>query len=146
MAVVIFSVDVPELVTDVGEKLAVAPFGKLLALRFTLPANAPRAPIFTVKLLDEPRFTVADVGETEIEKVGAFTTKLTAVVCVNPPLVPVTVIVYVPGAVLPLVWTVMLDDVVAGLTLKVAVAPAGSPPADSCTFPANPFTGVMAIE
>ncbi len=47
---------------------------------------------------------------------------------------------------LPLVWTFMLDDVVAGLTLNVALAPAGNPDALSWTLPVNPLLGEIAIE
>ena len=77
----------------------------------------------------------------------AFTTKLTVVVCVKLPLVPLIVSVDVPTGVLPLVVTVSVDVpvpvTVAGE--KPAVAPAGNPLALSATAPVNPFKAPMLV-
>jgi hypothetical protein len=77
----------------------------------------------------------------------AFTTKLTVVVCVKLPLVPLIVSVDVPTGVLPLVVTVSVDVpvpvTVAGE--KPAVAPAGNPLTLSATAPVNPFNAPMLV-
>ena len=77
----------------------------------------------------------------------AFTTKLTVVVCVKLPLVPLIVSVDVPTGVLPLVVTVSVD-VPVPVTVpgeKPAVAPAGNPLTLSATAPANPFKAPMLV-
>jgi hypothetical protein len=78
---------------------------------------------------------------------GAFTTKLTVVLCVKLPLVPVIVSVDVPTGVLPLVVTVNVEFP-APVTVpgeKFAVAPAGSPLALKTTAPVNPFNTPMLV-
>ena len=78
----------------------------------------------------------------------AFTTKLTIVVCITLPLVPVIVKVDVPVGVFPVVVTVNVEFpvpvTVAGE--KPAVAPAGKPLAPSVTTPANPFRAPILVE
>src|SRR5690348_2176904 len=72
------------------------------------------------------------------------TTSCVVALCTNAPLVPVTVIVYVPVGVeaLVVIWSVelpeppLIDDGV-----KPALAPLGRPEALSVTVPLNPFTG-----
>jgi len=89
------------------------------------------------------------LGLPDIVKSGgggcAFTTKLTVVVCVKLPLVPVIVNFDVPTGVLPVVVTVNVElpvpVTVAGE--KLAVVPAGNPLAPSVTAPANPFNAPM---
>ena len=76
-------VDEPDPVTDVGLKLALAPAGNPLALKFTTPANPP-APV-TVAVYDVPfpAVTVAEAGVAAMEKsptTGAFTTSVTEAV------------------------------------------------------------------
>ena len=59
-------------------------------------------------------------------------------------LVPVTVKTYEPAGVVELVVTVRAEDApVAGLGLKVPLAPAGSPLIDRDTDPLNPPVAVM---
>jgi hypothetical protein len=76
-----------------------------------------------------------------------FTTKLTVVVCVSAPLVPLIVSVDVPTGVLPVVVTVNVElpvpVTVAGE--KPAVAPAGNPLTLSATAPVNPFNAPMLV-
>jgi hypothetical protein len=76
---------------------------------------------------------------------GAFTTKLTVVVCVTLPLIPVIVSVDVPTGVLPVVVTVNVElpvpVTVAGE--KLAVAPAGNPLALSAMDPEKPENAVV---
>jgi len=147
--VVTVSVELPVPVTVAGEKLAVAPVGSPLALSVTTPANPFTAPTFAVYVVAFPAITVCVLGLPDIVKSGgggcALTTKLTVVLCVSAPLVPVIVNVDVPTGVLPLVVTVSVElpvpVTVAGE--KLAVAPAGSPLALSVTTPANPFTAPM---
>jgi len=81
----------------------------------------------------------------EIEKStaagGACTTKVAVAVWVSEPLVPVTVKMYEPAGVVELVVTIRAEDVLAGLGLKLALAPAGRPLADSDTNPLKPPEG-----
>jgi hypothetical protein len=140
--VVIVSVDVPDVVTEVGLNDAVAPVGNPLALRFTVPVNPFNAPIVAVYVVDPPGATVCEPGDAEIEKSGAaFTTSVTVAVCVRVPLVPVSVNVELPAGVLPVVVIVSVDvpDVVTEVGLNDAVAPVGSPLALRFTVPVNPF-------
>ncbi len=66
----------------------------------------------------------------------------TVAVWVRAPLTPVIVRVNVPFVVAAVVVIESVDVVVAGLGLKVAEAPAGSPLALNVTWPANPSSGV----
>ena len=59
------------------------------------------------------------------------------------PEVPVTVTVKVPVAATPDAEKVRVLVVVAGLGLKAAVTPDGSPEAERATLPLKPFCGVM---
>jgi hypothetical protein len=89
------------------------------------------------------------LGLPEIVKSGgggcAFTAKLTVVVCVSAPLVPLIVSVEVPTGVLPVVVTVKVElpvpVTVAGE--KLAVAPAGNPLALSAMEPEKPENAVV---
>jgi hypothetical protein len=76
----------------------------------------------------------------------SLTVRLTGVVRVNAPLVPVTLIVAAPsGAALDTERVRTLLPPVAGLGLKFAVTPAGSPLALNVTPPVNPPLRVTAI-
>jgi hypothetical protein len=77
----------------------------------------------------------------------AFTTKLTVVVCVKLPLVPVIVSVDVPTGVLPVVVTVNVELPVPATVAgeKLAVALSGKPLALSVTTPANPFSAPIFV-
>ena len=94
MFVVTLMVDELPLVTLVGLKLAFTPAGRPLALKLTLPEN-PFVPVtVTLYVVLPPAVTVREVGDGLKEKSGeggAFTTRVTAVVCVSDPLVPVIV-------------------------------------------------------
>ena len=70
------------------------------------------------------------------------TTSVTVEVCVKVPLVSVTVSVYEPAGVVGLVVTDIVDEVVAGLGLKLPVAPAGRPLTLRLIGPLKPATGV----
>lgn len=68
-----------------------------------------------------------------------FTVRLSVVVFVNEPDVPVIVTVTVPVAAVALAVKVSVLDVVAGFGLKPAVTPLGKPDAESETLPLKPF-------
>jgi len=70
------------------------------------------------------------------------TTSVAVPLLVTGPLVPVTVIVYVPGAGFELVETVSIDvpePPGTGFKLKLLVLRAGSPLTLNCTFELNPL-------
>jgi hypothetical protein len=138
-------VDVPEPATDVGLNVAVAPDINPLTLKLTFPAN-PLSPVtVTVYVALDPRVTVWEVGDAEIEKLGAgFTVKLTVVECFSPPLVPLMVTVNVPVLAVLLVVTVMVLDPepVTELGLNFALAPEPRPLALKLTLELNPLSGV----
>jgi hypothetical protein len=76
---------------------------------------------------------------------GGLTISDTVAVCDKLPLAPVIVIVLFPLGVVPAVATVSVEepDPAIDAGLKLALAPAGNPPALSPTVPVNPFCGVM---
>jgi hypothetical protein len=89
-------VELPEVVTDVGLKLPVAPVGNPLTLKFTVPVKPAIALTVVVYVVPFPAVTVCEPGVAEMLKSGvgtAFTTSVTVVECVKLPLVPVIVIV-----------------------------------------------------
>jgi hypothetical protein len=144
--VVTVNVEFPAPVTVAGEKLAVAPVGSPLALSVTTPVNPFSAAMLAVYVVALPTVTVRVPGLPEIVKsAGAVTTKLTVVVCVTLPLVPVIVNVDDPAGVLPAVVTVNVElpVPVAVVGEKPAVAPAGNPLALNVTTPVNPFNAPM---
>jgi len=69
------------------------------------------------------------------------TTRVTEAVCVRLPLVPVTVTEKLPVDVAAVVVTVIVEEVVAALGLKLAVAPLGNPLALKLTDPVKPPVG-----
>jgi hypothetical protein len=89
---------------------------------------------------------VTAFGEAERLKLcGAFTVRLSVVVFVSVPDVPVIVTVTVPVAAVALAVKVSVLLLVAGLGLNPAVTPLGKPDADRVTLPLKPFDGVMVI-
>ena len=69
---VIFSVDVPEVVIDVGVRLVVSPFGAVEESE-TSPVNPLRGFTVIVEVPEDPLLMVKDVGEAVIEKSGVVT-------------------------------------------------------------------------
>jgi hypothetical protein len=118
---VIVSVELPVLVSVTG-------FLPLVAPRTTLP-------------------NVRDVGDTVT--VGpvplGVTVRLSVVLFVKLPDVPVIVTVTVPVAAVALAVKVSVLVVVAGFGLNPAVTPVGKPAADRVTLPLKPPCGVMVI-
>ena len=89
---------------------------------------------------------VTAFGEADRLKFGeAFTVRLSVVVSVRVPDVPVIVTVAVPVAAVALAVRVSVLLLVAGLGLNAAVTPLGKPDAERVTLPLKPFNGVMVI-
>lgn len=97
-----------------------------------------------------PKTTVPQVSDAGVTvTVGPppplVTVRLTEVVAVRLPDVPVMVTVDVPVAAVALAVRVKVLVVVAGFGVKVAVTPLGSPEALKVTLPLNPFCGVTVM-
>jgi hypothetical protein len=75
----------------------------------------------------------------------AFTTRVTLVVCVTLPLVPVIVIGYEPAGVVEEVVAEKFDVDNAGFGEKLPDAPAGNPLADNETAPAPPVGATVIV-
>lgn len=87
-------VPAPGAAMDVGLKVTVTPEGKPDADNATAASKLPAIVVVTVVVPLLPGATVTAVGEAETAKLGGtVTVRLTVVVCVRPPPVPVTVIV-----------------------------------------------------
>ena len=76
---------------------------------------------------------------------GAFTVRLSVVVLVSVPDVPVIVTATVPVAAVALAARVSVLVLLAGLGLNIAVTPLGKPDAERVTLPLKPFDGVMVM-
>ena len=124
------SVEVPDVVTDVGLNVPVAPVGNPVTLKVTVPVKPPEPVTVCKKLVLLPWITDWELGEEFSEKSGgALTTKIVEALWVKLPLVPVTVSVEDPMGVLELVDTVSVEDPdpVTNAGLKDAVASEGNP-------------------
>jgi hypothetical protein len=131
-----------------GLKLAVTPEGKPEADRLTLPLKPFTGLTVMVLVPLPPCVTVTLVGEADRPKSGvatAFTVRVTVVLWLKLPDVPVIVTVAVPVVAVPLAVSVkvLLPVVLAGL--KLAVTPEGKPEADRLTLPLKPFTGLTVM-
>jgi hypothetical protein len=124
---------------------AVTPLGMPEADSVTLPVNPFCAVVVIVLEPLAPCVIVRLLGDADRLKFGAaagavaFTVRLTVVVWVKLPDVPVMVTEEVPAAAVLLAVNVNLP-----LTIE-AVTPLGMPEADSVTLPANPFCAVVVI-
>src|SRR5208337_1860604 len=76
---------------------------------------------------------------------GAFTVRLSVVVLVSVPDVPVIVTATVPVAAVALAARISVLVLLAGLGLNLAVTPLGKPDAERVTLPLKPFDGVMVM-
>src|SRR5262249_43705699 len=131
---------------DAGLKLAVAPAGKPLALRFTVSAKPLEELIAMVELPLLPRRTASEFGEAEMLMCGWGTTLPYRRKCVSlrgPPRlsVRVTVTVWVPaggGGEVQGVRVELPDPPPIAPGLKLALAPAGRPLADRFTVSLKP--------
>jgi hypothetical protein len=128
----------PGAAIGLGLKLTVVPDGtpdadKLMALL--------KLPLIVVLIVDVPWFpccTLSEAGEAEMVKfAAAVTVSVTVVLFWMPPPLPVTVMGYVPVAVLEPTATVIVElpepGAGIGFGLKVTVVPEGTPDADRVT-------------
>lgn len=88
---------------------------------------------------------VSEVGTSETTGPLLLTVRLTVVVAVKLPDVPVMVTVDVPSAAVELAVNVRVLVVVVGLAEKPAVTPLGKPEAANVTLPVKPLTGLTVI-
>jgi hypothetical protein len=134
------------LVAGLGLNAAVTPLGNPDAERVTPPLK-PLAGVMVIVLVPWLPCTMLNVlGLADRVKVGvADTVRLTVVVSVRLPDVPVMVTVAVPVAAVALAVNVRVLVLVAGLGVNAAVTPFGNPDAASVTLPENPLDGVMVI-
>jgi len=141
------SVSVHVEVVGFGLNAAVTPLGKPDAERVTLPLKPFTGVMVIVLAPPLPCVTFTLFGEAERLKLwtGAFTVRLSVVVFVNVPDVPVTVTVTVPVAAVALAVSVSVLVEVVGFGLNAAVTPLGKPDAERVTLPLKPFTGAMVI-
>ena len=139
-----FKVADPEPLTEAGVKMPLLPVGSPVTVRATEPVNPPVAAIVVVKLAAFPAETVCEAGETLIVKFpvpAALTTRFTVTEWERLPLVPVTVTLYVPTAVLAAVVSVSVEDPapVTDVGLKLPVTPVGNPLTLKVTALLKPF-------
>jgi hypothetical protein len=147
---VALAVNVTTLVVLAGlvPKAAVTPAGNPEAERVALPVNPPVFVTVIVLVPVEPCVTETLAGEAESEKFGAATAvivKLTDVVCVSVPEVPVIVTVAAPVVAVVLAVSVRTLVDVAGFVPKLAVTPAGNPEAERVTAPVKPPRSVTEM-
>jgi hypothetical protein len=141
------SVEPPPAVTELGLSVAVTPAGEL-ADSETVSADPLVTAVLMALVAPAPCTTVRLVGLAEIEKsfggTGA-TVTVTEAVCVAEPSVPVTVNVYVPGAVVSAGETVRVDDppAVTAVGLRVAAIPFGDEVTLRLIVPAVPVTSAV---
>jgi hypothetical protein len=136
---VIVMVDEPDpgAAIEVGLKPAEAPVGSPDAESEIAELKLPDIVVDIVEVPELPCLIDTEEGDAVMLKsaLDAVTVRLTVVVCVLPPPVPVIVTVDVPVAVDVPTVIVIVDDPPPGAAmevgLKAAVAPVGSPDADS---------------
>lgn len=139
-------VRVPVVCVEVGLNDAVTPLGRPDADRLTLPLKPFTGLTVTVSVPLAPCVILTLFGEADRLKSGAaFTVRLTVVVCVRLPDVPVIVTVLVPVAAVLLAVNVRELVLVVEVGVKVAVTPLGRPDAVRATLPVKPFLGVTVI-
>jgi len=143
-------VDVPVPVMDVGLKLAVTPVGWPLADKLTAESNPPETVLVIFEVPELPLETLIDVGEAERAKLattGAVTVRVTVVVCIRLPLVPVMVIGNVPVVAVEDTVKVRTDvpAPVMDVGLKPAVTPDGRVEYVKAIAESKPFTTVLVI-
>jgi hypothetical protein len=122
-----------------------APAGRPVRVKLTEPVKPLRAPTFTVYFAVPPGVTETLDGVADnVKSGGRVTSKVTAVVLVCDPLVPVIVTLLLLTGVLVVVITVRieLEPGVIEVGLKDGVAPDGKPLALRLTDPLNPLIPV----
>jgi hypothetical protein len=141
------SVSTLEPLAGLGLKLAVTPLGNPDATRVTPPVNPFAGVTVMESVLLPPWFTDRVPSEGASMKLGAaLTVRAMVVVSVRVPAVPVMVTVPEPVvAVLPAISVRTLELPLAGLGLKLAVTPLGSPEAVNVTPALNLLSAVTAM-
>ena len=144
-------VEVPEPGAGIGLglKLTVTPDPWPLADRLIDELKPPEIVVVIVEWPEAPGFTVIDVGDALMVKLGLVpvTVRLTVVVATRLPEVPVTVIGYVPVAV-PEPTVIVMVEVPAPVIevgLKFTVTLEGWPLADKEMTPSNPPVTVLVM-
>jgi len=146
-ALLAVSVITLELVAGLGLKDAVTPLGRPVAASVTLPLKLLVLAIDRVLVPLPPWASTMPVGEGKsVNLVSGVTVSATLVEAVSVPEVPLMVTVTGPasGAEL-LAVSVSTLELAAGLGVKEAVTPLGSPEAVRVTFPLNPPAPVTWI-
>jgi len=126
---------------EVGLNEGLAPLGRPLAERLTVPVNPFTAPTLTVYLILPPGVTVFVPGAAAKVKSGFATSRVTPVECTSEPLVPVIVKDAPPTGVDVVVVIVRVALAPAEIVeegLNEGVAPVGRPLTDKLTVPVNP--------
>jgi len=135
-------------VTGFGEKAAVTPEGKPVALRLVAELKPFKLVMVVVLVPVPPCATFTEVGEVAMEKSGAAAAVMVSemvAVWVSEPEVPVTVTVAVPVVAVEDAVSVSVDVAfplaggVTGFVEKPAVTPLGNPEALSVVAALNPF-------
>ena len=158
---VIVTVDVPTVAVELAVNVstldvvvlaglndAVTPVGKPEAERLTLLAKPFTLLTVTVLVPFPPCAKLSDDGEADSEKSGVAVdemVRVTVVVCVSEPDVPVIVTAFAPVVAVLLAVNVTVLEVVALAGLNDAVTPVGRPEADNATLLLKPFVGEMVI-
>lgn len=131
-----------------GEKVDVAPVGKPVAEKVTLPVNPFVGVTLIVVLPVAPGATVSVAGDADSVKFAVpvpVTVRLIEADAVSAPDVPVTVIVLVPTVAVEFADKLRMEDVVELVGVKVSVTPVGRPDTLKVTVPVNPFNGLTVI-
>jgi len=123
----------PGAAIDAGLNVAVVPLGSPVALRAIAELKPPEPTVVivvaNVLLPLAPWGTENEFGEAAMVNAGTVTVRETVAVCVVPPPVPVTVIVYEPGATVEATAMVMVEVPEPGAPmdagLKVTFTPVG---------------------
>jgi len=140
------SVKVLVVVVLVGLNDAVTPLGRPEAAKLTLLVKpfVGFTVIVLVPLVPWARFKAAGLADS-VKSGGGPTVRVTVVVCVKLPDVPVMVTVAVPTVAELLAVSVRVLVVVVGFGLNAAVTPLGKPDAARLTLPANPLRSVTVM-
>lgn len=105
------------------------PAGNPDTLRDMAELKPPETAVAIVLVPLAPWATETEAGDAVMVNAGVVTTRETVAVCVSPPPVPVTVIVYEPAATVEATTMVIVDDPEPGAAmeagLKLTVTPVG---------------------
>src|SRR2546422_2516590 len=137
---------VEEALAGLGLKLAVAPPGNPLTVKITAAVKPPEGVMLTVYVVPAPCTTLWEAGVAERVKSGTgagLTVRVTDVVRVRVRMRRVMVSAWLWGGVVCPVHLVIVEEAVAGLGLKLAVAPPGNPLTLKVTAAVKPPEGVM---